>query len=260
MPLCRKKMGARSAGPKCGNYNHAAESGRRWDRDRDRDEMEGRYQRAVLAPYKSGRSNCCMVCFLRHRGGPESRRTGRKEAQRFKRFRVQSLVGLGFLPLLANGCWPGCVPAVVSARFNKRRARAHALPTQPNSRAPFRSALTPCVSQAPPQRAPRAAAARCIASRTRPDRHLASPYPFEDVGGRGRHGRHKRRARQSVRRHRQAPTYPARKDRAHAQRLRVLPSSARRGRDDSDAAGRNAVAVQPIQAGAYTRLLSAQRL
>jgi hypothetical protein len=30
-PLCRKKMAFWSAGPKCGNYFHAAESGRRWD-------------------------------------------------------------------------------------------------------------------------------------------------------------------------------------------------------------------------------------
>ncbi len=51
-----------SAGPKCGNYFHAAESGRRWD------EMEGRYQCAVLAPYKAGHLDCRMVCFLRHRG------------------------------------------------------------------------------------------------------------------------------------------------------------------------------------------------
>jgi len=61
-PLCRKKMASWSAGPKCGNCNHAAESGRRWD------EMEGRYQCAVLAPYKSGALDSRMVCFLRHRG------------------------------------------------------------------------------------------------------------------------------------------------------------------------------------------------
>ena len=30
-PLCRKKMASWSAGPKCGNYFHAAESGRRCD-------------------------------------------------------------------------------------------------------------------------------------------------------------------------------------------------------------------------------------
>jgi hypothetical protein len=55
-------MASWSAGPKCGNCNHAAESGRRWD------EMEGRYQCAVLAPYKSGALDSRMVCFLRHRG------------------------------------------------------------------------------------------------------------------------------------------------------------------------------------------------
>jgi len=33
--------------------------------------MEGRYQCAVLAPYKSGHLDCRMVCFLRQ--GPESR-------------------------------------------------------------------------------------------------------------------------------------------------------------------------------------------
>jgi hypothetical protein len=60
--MCRKKMASWSAGPKCGNCNHAAESGRRWD------EMEGRYQCAVLAPYKSGALDSRMVCFLRHRG------------------------------------------------------------------------------------------------------------------------------------------------------------------------------------------------
>jgi len=56
--MCRKKMASWSAGPKCGNCNHAAESGRRWD------EMEGRYQCAVLAPYKSGALDSRMVCFL----------------------------------------------------------------------------------------------------------------------------------------------------------------------------------------------------
>ena len=61
-PLCRKKTAFWSAGPKCGNYFHAAESGRRWD------EMEGRYQCAVLAPYKERHLDCRMVCFLRHRG------------------------------------------------------------------------------------------------------------------------------------------------------------------------------------------------
>jgi hypothetical protein len=61
-PLCRKKMALWSAGPKCGNCNHAADSGRRWD------EMEGRYQCAVLAPYESGRFDCRMGFFLRHRG------------------------------------------------------------------------------------------------------------------------------------------------------------------------------------------------
>jgi len=61
-PLCRKKMALWSAGPKCGNFFHAAESGRRWD------EMEGRYHCAVLAPYKSGHLDCRMVSFLRHRG------------------------------------------------------------------------------------------------------------------------------------------------------------------------------------------------
>jgi len=30
--------------------------------------MEGRYQCADLAPYKSGHLDCRMVCFLRHRG------------------------------------------------------------------------------------------------------------------------------------------------------------------------------------------------
>jgi len=29
--MCRKKMAFWSAGPKCGNYFHAAETGRRWD-------------------------------------------------------------------------------------------------------------------------------------------------------------------------------------------------------------------------------------
>jgi len=61
-PLCRKKMASWSAGPKCGNCNNAADPGRRWD------EMEGRYQCAVLAPYKSGALDSRMVCFLRHRG------------------------------------------------------------------------------------------------------------------------------------------------------------------------------------------------
>jgi len=61
-PCVVKKMALWSAGPKCGNFFHAAESGRRWD------EMEGRYQCAVLAPYKSGHLNCRMVIFLRHRG------------------------------------------------------------------------------------------------------------------------------------------------------------------------------------------------
>jgi len=61
-PLCRKKMAFWSDGPKCGNYFHAAESGRRCD------EMPRRYQCAVLAPYKAGHLDCRMVCFLRHRG------------------------------------------------------------------------------------------------------------------------------------------------------------------------------------------------
>ena len=30
--------------------------------------MEGRYQCAVLAPYKAGQFDSRMVCFLRHRG------------------------------------------------------------------------------------------------------------------------------------------------------------------------------------------------
>jgi hypothetical protein len=55
--LRRKEIVFWSAGPKCGNYFHAAESGRRCD------EMEGRYQCDVLAPYKSGHLDCRMVCF-----------------------------------------------------------------------------------------------------------------------------------------------------------------------------------------------------
>ena len=42
--LCRKEMAFWSAGPKCGNHFHAAESGRRCE------EMPRRYQCAVLAP------------------------------------------------------------------------------------------------------------------------------------------------------------------------------------------------------------------
>jgi hypothetical protein len=61
-PLCRKNMAFWSAGPKCGNYFHAAESGRRCD------EMLRRYQCAVLAPCEAGQLGCRMVCFLRHRG------------------------------------------------------------------------------------------------------------------------------------------------------------------------------------------------
>ena len=47
-----KKMVFWSTGPKCGNYFHAAESGRR------QDEMPRRYQCAVLAPYKAGHLDC----------------------------------------------------------------------------------------------------------------------------------------------------------------------------------------------------------
>ena len=61
-PLCRRKLAFWSAGLKCGHYFHAAESGRRWD------EMEGRYQCAVLAPYKVGHSDCRMHSFVRYRG------------------------------------------------------------------------------------------------------------------------------------------------------------------------------------------------
>jgi hypothetical protein len=56
------------AGPKCENYFHAAESGRRCYVTRDNDEVEGRYQCAVLAPYEVGQWDCRMLCFLRHRG------------------------------------------------------------------------------------------------------------------------------------------------------------------------------------------------